>query len=42
MLAYYVGVEMATLIKEGGIYDLMLEDADLLGDFLRMFAIRIN
>lgn len=42
MLAHYVGVEMANLVKEGEIKDLMLEESDLLSDFLRMFALRIN
>lgn len=42
MLAHYIGVEMANLVKEGEIKNLMLEDADLLGDFLRMFALKIS
>ncbi len=42
MLAHYIGVEMANLVKDGEIKNLMLEDADLLGDFLKMFALKIN
>ena len=42
MLAHYVGVEMANLAKEGRIKELMQEEGDLLDDFLKMFALRIN
>lgn len=43
MLAHYVGVEMATLAKDGvGMQELMLEDPDMLGDFLKMFALKIS
>ena len=42
MLAHYVGTEMDTLIKYGEIKDLMLENGDLLGDFLKMFALNIS
>ena len=42
MLAHYVGTEMETLIKYGEIKDLMLENGELLGDFLRMFASKIS
>ena len=42
VLAHYVGVEMGNLIKEGEIRDFMLEEPEFLGEFLRMFALRIN
>lgn len=42
MLAHYIGVEMATLIRGGEIKDMMLEEGEMLGDFLKMFALRIN
>ena len=42
MLAHYVGTEMDTLIKYGEIKDLMLGNGDLLGDFLKMFALNIS
>ena len=42
MLAHYIGTEMETLIKDGEIKDLMLEDGEMLSDFLRMFALRVN
>ena len=42
MLAHYVGTEMDTLIKYGEIKDLMLENGDLLSDFLKMFALNIS
>ena len=41
MLAHYVGTEMDTLIKYGEIKDLMLENGEILGDFLKMFASNI-
>lgn len=41
MLAHYVGTEMDTLIKYGEIKDLMLENGEILGDFLKMFALNI-
>ena len=41
MLAHYVGTEMDTLIKYGGIRDLMLENGEILDDFLKMFALNI-
>lgn len=41
MLAHYVGTEMDTLMKFGGIKDLMLENGEILGDFLKMFAMNI-
>ncbi len=42
MLAHYVGCEMETLTKDGEIKDLMLDNGDMLGDFLKMFALRIS
>ena len=42
MLAHYVGVEMANLVKDGEIKDLMLEEPDMLHDFLKMFALKVN
>ena len=42
MLAHYVGTEMDTLIKHGEIKDLMLENGEILDDFLRMFASNIS
>ena len=41
MLAHYIGCEMETLTKDGEIKDLMLDNGDMLGDFLKMFALRI-
>lgn len=38
MLAHYVGTEMATLIRYGDTKDLMLDNGEILGDFLKMFA----
>ena len=42
MLAHYVGTEMDTLIKYGDIKELMLDHGELLGDFLKMFALHIS
>ena len=42
MLAHYVGTEMDTLIKYGEIKDLMLDNGEILGDFLKMFALNIS
>lgn len=43
MLAHSVGMEMAMLAKDDvGIRDLMLEDPDMLGDFLKTFALKIT
>ena len=42
MLAHYIGTEMEVLIKDGEIKDLMLEDGEMLGDFLKMFALRVS
>ena len=42
MLAHYIGCEMETLIKDGEIKDLMLDNGDMLGDFLKMFASRVS
>ena len=42
MLAHYVGCEMEMLSKDGEIKDLMLENGDMLGDFLNMFALRVS
>lgn len=42
MLAHYVGTEMDTLIKYGEIKDLMLDNGEMLGDFLKMFALNIS
>lgn len=42
MLAHYIGGEMDVLIRDGEIRDLMLDDAEMLGDFLKMFALRIS
>ena len=42
MLAHYVGTEMDTLIKYGEIKDLMLENGEMLGDFLKMFVLNIS
>ena len=42
MLAHYVGTEMDTLNKFGDIKDLMLENGEILGDFLKMFALNIS
>jgi len=42
MLAHYVGVEMGMLVKDGEIKEFMLEEGECLGDFLRMFAARVN
>ena len=42
MLAHYIGCEMETLTKDGEIKDLMLDNGDMLGDFLNMFALKIS
>ena len=42
MLAHYVGCEMETLIKDGEIKDMMLDNGDMLGDFLKMFALKVS
>ncbi len=42
MLAHYVGTEMDTLIKYGEIKDLMLDNGEILGDFLKMFALNVS
>ena len=42
MLAHYIGCEMETLTKDGEIKDLMLDNGDMLGDFLKMFASRVS
>ena len=42
MLAHYIGCEMETLTKDGEIKDLMLDNGDMLGDFLKMFALRVS
>lgn len=42
MLAHYVGTEMDTLIKYGEIKNLMLDNGEMLGDFLKMFALNIS
>ncbi len=42
MLAHYVGTEMDTLIKYGEIKDLMLDNGEILRDFLKMFALNIG
>ena len=42
MLAHYVGCEMEVLEKNGEIRELMLDDGEMLGDFLRMFALRVS
>ena len=42
MLAHYVGCEIETLIKDGEIKDLMLDNGDMLGDFLKMFALSVS
>jgi len=35
-------VEMGMLVKDGEIKEFMLEEGECLGDFLRMFAARVN
>ena len=42
MLAHYIGCEMEMLTKDGDIKDLMLDNGDMLGDFLKMFALRVS
>ena len=42
MLAHYIGCEMEMLIKEGEIKDLMLDNGDMLGDFLKMIASNVS
>ncbi len=42
MLAHYVGTEMATLNFNGDIKDLMLDNGEILSDFLFMFAVNIT
>lgn len=42
MLAHYVLIDIDTLMKYGGIKDLMLENRDILGDFLKMFVVPIG
>lgn len=42
MLCHYVGSEMDTLIKYGEIKDLMLDNGEILGDFLKMFALNFG
>ena len=42
ILAHCVGTEMATLNKYGEIKDLMLDNGDVLDDFLKMFALNIS
>ena len=41
MLAHYIGCEMEMLAKDGEIKDLMLDNGDMLGDFLEMFALAV-
>ena len=42
MLAQYIGCEMEMLIAYGEIKDLMLDNGDILGDFLKMFAVEVS
>ena len=42
MLAHYIGTEMETLSKDGEIKDIMLDNGEMLGDFLKMFASRVS
>ena len=42
MLVYYVGTEMDTLMKYGGIKDLLLENGEFLSDFLKMFVLNMG
>ena len=42
MLAHYVGTEMGVLVRDGEIRDLMLDDPEMLNDFLKMFALRVS
>ncbi|KAL6719502.1 hypothetical protein ACLMJK_003742 [Lecanora helva] len=42
MLAHYIGVEMANLMQDGEIRHIMQENGELLSDFLKMFALRVN
>lgn len=42
MLAHYIGCDMEMLTKDGEIKDLMLDNGDMLGDFLKMFALRVS
>lgn len=42
MLVYYVGSEMDTLMKYGGIKDLLLENGEILSDFLKMFVLNMG
>lgn len=42
MLAHYIGCEMGTLLKHGEIKEIMLENGEVLDDFLVMFARRVT
>ena len=42
MLAHYIGCEMEMFIKYGEIKDLMLDNGEMLGDFLKMFAVEVS
>ena len=42
MVVHYIGIEMGNLYKDGEIKDFMQEEGEFLGDFLKMFALRIN
>lgn len=42
ILAHYIGCEMETLSKDGEIKDILLDNGDMLGDFLKMFASRVS
>lgn len=42
MLAHYVGIEMETLMRYGEIKDLMLENGEILSDFLKMYVLNMG
>ena len=42
MLMHYIGTEMEVLEANGDIKELFTEDHEMLGDFLAMFAQRVN
>lgn len=42
LLAHYIGTEMGTLIRDGENKDLMMENGEMLGDFLNMFTLTVS
>ena len=42
MLAHYVGIEMESLMKYGEIKDLMLENGEILSNFLNVYVLHMS